>query len=178
MKSVTVTKMEAAEPITGTIYSWESPEGTPIETGGTIEYVNGDGNRLNYLNSGNYTICLNGKKKNVNDETASADAGKMVITLDEALAAGDEIAITAYITKSSSAISSAYIIYENGQTAESETFSNEANIDTTFSGSPKTVTVTVSEEAAGSKTITMTRGQTGTNLFITKMTITRGAANN
>lgn len=155
-----------------TIYSWESPEGTPIETGGTIAYVNGDGDRLNYLNSGNYTICLNGKKANINDENASANAGKMVITLDQELQTGDEIAITGYITKNQSKKASAYILYENGVEAESPYFSDDENIDATFGGSIATKTVTVSAEAAGSKTITMTRGQTGTNLFITKLVIT------
>ena len=176
VKAITITKKENA--LVGTIYSWESPEGTPIETGGTIEYVNGDGDRLNYLNSGYYTICLNGKKANLNDETPSANAGKMVITLDNALAAGDVISFTGYITKNESKKSSAYILYENGQVTESPAFSDESNIDPTFTGSITTKEVTVSDEAAGSKTITMTRGQTGTNLFITKLVITRGETNN
>ena len=75
------------------IYSWESPEGTPVQSGGTIAYVNGDGDRLNYPNAGYYTICLNGKKGNMGDATPSANAGKMVITLDQELAADDVIAI-------------------------------------------------------------------------------------
>ena len=178
IRKAAVKKTEAAAPVTGTIYLWESPEGTPVETGGTIAYVNGDGDRLNYLNSGYYTICLNGKKANMNDETASANAGHMVVTLDNALAAGDVISITGYITKNESKKSSAYIVYENGTNAESPAFGDEANIDATFSGSIQTKTVTVAEEAAGSKTITLTRGQTGTNLFITKLEIIRGAANN
>ena len=43
------------------IYFWESPDGTPVEKGGKIEYMNGDGERLNYSNAGYHTICLNGK---------------------------------------------------------------------------------------------------------------------
>ena len=156
-----------------TIYSWESPEGTPIETGGTAAYVNGSGdNRVNYKNGDYYTICLNGKKANVNDTEPSTNAGKVVITLDNELAAGDVITLTAYITKNESKKSSAYFIFEKGGEIESAIFSDEANIYEDFGGSPKTVTVTVPEEAAGSKTITMTRGQTGTNLFITKLVIT------
>ena len=159
----------------GVIYSWESPEGTPIEMGGTIAYVNGDGDRLNYLNSGYYTICLNGKKANLNDEVASASAGHMVITLDEAVAEGDNIAITGYITKNSSSKSSAWIVFENGATAESAVFGDESNIYTAegveATGAINTKDVVVSAEAAGSKTITLTRGQTGTNLFITKLQI-------
>jgi hypothetical protein len=166
---------EVIEPIEGISYSWESPAGEPIQWGGTIAYVNGDGDRLNYLNSGYYTICLNGKKANMNDEVASANAGKMVITLDNAVAAGDTIAITGYITKNTSAKSSAWIVYETGATTESEVFGDESNIYTTegveATGAINTKYVIVSDEAAGSKTITMTRGQTGTNLFITKLQI-------
>ena len=187
VKSVTAVVKGAAMPVSNTIYSWESPSGTPIETGGTIAYVNGDGDRLNYLNSGNYTICLNGKIGNIGDETASANAGRMDVTLDNALAAGDVISITGYITKNETKKASAYIIFngENGfdndhkdVNVESEFFSDEANIDATFNGSPKTVTITVPAEAAGCKNFSMTRGQTGTNLFITKLEITKGAANN
>mgnify|MGYP002524303668 CR=1 FL=1 len=108
-----------------TIYSWESPEGTPIETGGTIAYVNGDGDRLNYQNSGYYTICLNGKKANLNDATASANAGKMVITLDKALAAGDVIATTAYVNKNASKTASVYVLFENGTAVEGEAYGDE-----------------------------------------------------
>ena len=156
-----------------TIYSWESPQGTPIETGGTIAYVNGDGDRLNYPQADYWTICLNGKKANMNDETASANAGKMVITLDQPLKAGDKIDITAFINKDSSKKASAYLVFENKTAVESEAFSDESNINAAFGGSPTTKTITVPEAEAGTKTITMTRGQAGTNLFITKLTITR-----
>ena len=163
---------------TKVLYSWESPSGTPTETGGTIAYDNGDGERLNYVQGGYNTICLNGKKTNINDEVASANAGKMVITLDEALVAGDVISFTAFINKNETKISSAYFFFEKGGEIESAYFSDAANIDQTFGGSPQTVTVIVPAEADGSKTITMTRGQNGTNLFITKLEIIRGAANN
>ena len=103
-----------------TIYSWESPDGTPVETGGTIAYVNGDGNRLNYPQADYWTICLNGKKANMNDETASANAGKMVITLDQPRKAGDKIDITAFINKDSSKKASAYLVFENKTAVESE----------------------------------------------------------
>ena len=162
----------------GVIYSWESPEGTPIEMGGTIEHLYGKDNRLNYPNSGYYTICLNGKKANVNDTAVDESkdaASRMVITLDNAVAEGDTIAITGYITKNSSSKSSAWIVFENGATAESAVFGDESNIYTAegveATGASNTKDVVVSAEAAGSKTITLTRGQTGTNLFITKLQI-------
>jgi hypothetical protein len=176
-KVIYVAKKENAQPEfpENVIYSWESPEGTPIEKGGKIAYVNGDGDRLNYQNSGYYTICLNGKKAKLNDEAASADAGHMVITLDNAVAEGDTIAITGYITKNSSSKSSAWIVFENGATAESAVFGDESNIFVPeggeATGAINTKYVIVSAEAADSKTITLTRGQTGTNLFITKLQI-------
>jgi len=168
-----VTKAEPVVPVIpeGISYSWESPAGKPIEWGGTIAYVNGDGDRLNYKNGDYYTICLNGKKANLNNETASADAGKMVITLDKAVAEGDTIAYTAYINKDASKKASPYILFENGTAVEGEAFSDEANIDATFNGVPTLKYTVVPAEAAGSKTITLTRSQTGTNLFITKLQI-------
>jgi len=159
------------EPIEGISYSWESPEGKPLQWGGNIAYVNGDGDRLNYTNSGYYTICLNGKKANINDEVASANAGKMVITLDKPLNAGDTIAITAYITKNQSKEASPYILFENGTAVEGEIFGDEANLDSLFNGVPTTKYTIVPAEAGGSKTITLTRSKTGTNLFITKFQI-------
>ncbi len=175
-----VSKKENAQPEfpENVIYSWESPEGTPVEYGGTIEHLYGKDNRLNYPNSGYYTICLNGKKANVNDTAVDESkdaASRMVITLGNAVAKGDTIAITGYITKSSSSKSSAWIVFENGATAESAVFGDESNIFVPeggeATGAINTKYVIVSAEAAGSKTITLTRGQTGTNLFITKLQI-------
>ena len=169
------------------IYSWESPEGTPVQTGGTIAYVNGDtsnGDRVNYLHTetGIYTICLNGKLTNITDGTASQNAGRMDVTLDEALAAGDVITITAYIYKSDTGASSdAYVIFNGangfdknnmGVNAECEAFDSNNNLY--YSGAAKTVTVKVPAEAAGCKSFSMTRGITKTNLFITKLEITKG----
>ena len=158
-------------PAEGISYSWESPAGEVIEAGGTIAYVNGDGDRLNYKNGGYYTICLNGKKVNLDDETASANAGHMVITLDNALQEGDAIAMTAYVNKNETKKASAYILFENGTEMEGEVYSDEANIDPAFNGVPTTKVMDVPAAAAGSKTITMTRSQAGTNLFITKLVI-------
>lgn len=155
------------------IYSWEGGAEGATETGGKVEYVNGEGDRLNYVNAGYYTICLNGKKGNLNDDTPSANAGKMVITLDQPVAEGDEIAFTAFVNKNESKKSSAYILFENGTAIEGEVFSDESNVDPAFGNAPTTKVTTVNAEAAGSKTITLTRSQSGTNLFITKLVITR-----
>jgi hypothetical protein len=159
------------EAIEGALYSWESPEGLPGEYGGKISYENGDGNRLNYQNSGYYTICLNGKKANLPDTVASANAGYMLVTLDEALSEGDTIYITAYVNKNASKKASAYILFDNGADVESPVYIDEANIDTLFNGVPTEKSIIVTEAMAGAKSFKMTRGQTGTNLFITKFVI-------
>ena len=158
-----------------TIYSWEGGADGATETGGKAEWLNGtgDASRLNYKNGDYYTMCLNGKKANVNDTEASNNASKIVITLDQALAEGDEIAFTAYLTKNESKKASAYILFENGKAIEGEVFSDEANIDAAFNGTITTKVTKVTADGAGCKTITLTRSQAGTNLFITKLVITR-----
>ena len=177
---------------TKVLYSWESPSGTPTETGGTIAYVNGDtskGDRVNYnhTETGIYTICLNGKLSNIKDDTASENSGRMDVTLDEALAAGDVISFTAYIYKNDTGASSdAYVIFNGANgfdkdnmsnvIAESEAFDSNNNLY--YSGAAKTVTVKVPAEAAGCKSFSMTRGITKTNLFITKLEILRGGTGN
>lgn len=164
------------------IYSWESPEGTPIETGGKIEYMNGEGDRLNYSNAGYHTICLNGKKGNIND-APSANAGYMLLTLDQALEAGDIMEITAYRNKNAEEKNATIMFYfENGaEWADTKTFvnicSDDENADWDNDGStPNTNTWEITAAEAGSKTIKMTRNSASTNLFITKFVITRGGA--
>ena len=167
------------------LYSWESPDGTVVETGGTATYENGDGDRLNYKQSfkiseevtvNYYTMCLNGKKANIDDATASANAGHMLITLNEELKEGDEIAITAFLNKNDNKKSSAWIVFEKGDPIDSGDFSDESNLGLDNTLSPTTRTITVAAGNAGSKTIKLTRGTTGTNLFITKLVISRAAS--
>ena len=161
-----------------TIYSWESPEGTEIQSGGTATYEHGDGSgRVNYANSTYYTLCLSGKKGNIDDTDASAAAGYINIALDEALAENDQIKITAYLNKSESKKASAWIVYSNGQTVDSGDYGDAANIGFgTPAGTPQTKTITVTEAAAGSTSFKMTRGTAGTNLFIIKLEIIRSGA--
>jgi hypothetical protein len=157
-----------------TIYSWEGGADGATETGGKVEHKYGADNRLNYSNGGYYTMCLNGKKANITDTEASNNASRMEFTLDQALAAGDVIAITAYVNKDASKVSGAYILFANGQEAESEDYGDAENIHADFNGKPATKNITISSEAAGNKSFVMTRKSNGTNLFITKFVITRG----
>ena len=158
------------------LYSWESPDGTIVETGGTATYENGDGDRLNYPQKDYYTMCLNGKKANIGDTEASANAGHMLITLNEELKEGDEIAITAFTNKKSASKSSAYVVFEKGDAIDSGDYTDESNLGLETAGAPITKTITVAAGNAGSKTIKLTRGSTGTNLFITKLVISRAAS--
>lgn len=172
LSAVVVAFMSFAQTSGNVVYSWESPEGTVIETGGTIAYVNGEGNRLNYGQAGYHTICLNGKYKNLAD-TASANAGHMVITLESALQVGDSIYVTAFRKNGDETKkSSIYFLYENGTEVKDETVYPDVAIE---GQSPATHGYLIPAEAAGSKTITLTRNSTSTNLFITKFVIVRQA---
>ena len=158
-------------------YSWESPKGIICEKGGTIACVNGVDNRLNYPQAGYNTICLSGKKNNLNDETSSKDAVHMELTLAEPVQEGDVIRMSAFINKNASKTASAWFVFENDATLAGEVYGDEANIysgeDVTFNGVVTTKDVVVPAEAAGSKTIKITRNTAGTNLFITKLEILR-----
>ncbi len=157
------------------LYSWESPEGTAVEQGGTATYENGkEGeDRVNYKQADYWTICLNGKKANLDDETASANAGHIKITFNQPLAKGDKIEISAFLNKNESKKSSAYIVFEKGGDADSGDYGDESNIGLDPAGSITTKTVEVPEAADGSNYIKLTRGTSGTNLFITKLVVTR-----
>ena len=79
-----------------TIYSWESPDGTVVETGGTAVHKggkDGDPNRVNFANASYYTICLNGKSD------FSTDYIQVDLAEGKTLHKGDIISITAYRNK-------------------------------------------------------------------------------
>lgn len=158
-------------------YSWESPKGAMCEKGGVITYENGEGDRLNYQQAGYYTICLNGKKANMGADPASANSGYMLVTLDQPVQEGDVIRMSAFLNKNASKTASAWFVFENNATLAGEVYGDEANIysgeDVTFNGVVTTKDVVVPAEAAGSKTIKITRNTAGTNLFITKFEILR-----
>lgn len=166
-----------------TLYSWSSTGADEVtEVGGKATHEHGsDATRVNYANSGYYTICLNGKKGNIDDEAASANAGYIQIALNQALAADDNILITAYITKNNaSAKGNAYIRFVDDSSAtlaeinESDSYPN-IHEEGGAAEDPDTHTIVVPAEAAGCKTIWMSRNSADTNVFITKLEITRGS---
>ncbi len=155
------------------LYSWEGQEGTAIETGGTA--VASDGESINYANSTYYTIRLNGK----NDYSTNV----ITITLDEELEAGDIISVTGYRNKDAAGKTSGFKAkFDQGGEVASAAGTEFVNINSAVAGTdeygtePNTCTFEVPAAAAGSTIITATRSHGSTNLFITKLVITRKAA--
>lgn len=149
-----------------TIFSWESPNGVPVGFGGRIYYENGVGNRYNYANSDYYTICLNGKKANMNDETASANAGHFRIAFDDKLMTGDIITLTAYYNKGEDKEVSAYFKTWTGV----EFTSDVVTSDIARGNTPQEIQVVV-PEGVEDKSLYITREKASTNMFITKIEI-------
>ncbi|MBR6629727.1 MAG: hypothetical protein IKL03_07230 [Bacteroidaceae bacterium] len=195
LSAVVVAFMSFAQTSGTVVYSWESPEGTVIESGGTAASVMGSDDRANYKNDqkdpdGNvlnryYTLCLNGKKANVADSEVSSknESCRITITLNESLQEGDSIYVTAYRNKNADGKgASIYFLYENGtEVSDSKVYANicseTADVDYDGDGAePTTHGYLIPAEAAGSKTITLTRNSASTNLFITKFVIVRQAA--
>ena len=157
------------------IYSWAggATKDDVVETGGTA--VASDGESVNYANATYWTIRLNGKK--------DFSTNTVTITLDKSLHYGDMINITGYRNKNAAdKQTGALLKFEKGSTnvSTANTGFEFVNIDTSDASAedpnrgtePNTITLTVPEDAAGSKTITMTRAEQGTNFFITKLEIT------
>ncbi len=165
------------------VYYWESPSvvkvddkeypGFVTENGGTAVGTATDG-RVNYPQAGYNTICLNGK----NDFSTYV----VTITLNEGvtLKTGDEIAITAFRNKNETGkTSGAKLKFDSGTTITTGDGTEFVNLNeavatsSEYASEPNTVTITVPEGGDGSKKIVMTRSYGGTNLFITKIDISR-----
>ena len=155
------------------IYSWMSPNGVAVEMGGTIAGGNGE-DRINYSQANYYTICLRGK--------ADFTTQYVTITLregdDYTLNAGDKIEITAFRNKDAIGKKSGVKLQFGDDTAITTGDGNEfVNLHSAVAESseygtePNTISVTVPEAVANCKEVKLTRSQTGTNLFITKLEI-------
>jgi len=171
------------EPTESIVYSWEGNKDGAIQTGGTASATDATGTDLtaddiNIANSTFYVMRVRGAK--------DFSTNVINIALEKALKTGDKIAITAYRNKNAAdKQTGALLKFEKGEATVSTATSEKAglefvNIDTSDDSAadqnrgtePNTVTLEVPADAAGSKTITMTRAITGTNLFITKIVIT------
>ena len=172
---------EATQGGGSTIYSWEST-GTAVETGGKATYENGETDeskyRVNYKNGDYYTICINGKKANMDDAPGTANGGYILVTLDNELKTDDAIELTGYITKNEAGKeASIYFLFEKGDGVDDEyIYGDAANIDPAVGGKISTHTFKVPAASNGSKSFKMSRNKAGTNVFLTKIVITSGGS--
>ena len=151
-----------------TLFSWIGGADGATVTGGTITGNGADAESINYANSNYYTIRVSSKK-------ASIDSDNITITLDEALEADDNIAITAYRNKDTDANGNLYILFENGTAIDEGNDVTWNNIHENVGQQPNTNIYTPGD-GAGSKTIKLARSKSGTNVFIIKIEIVRGGA--
>ncbi len=154
-----------------TVYSWESPAGIEKEVGGNATMMNAPADapdRVNYANGDYFTITLNGKYGNMNDATASAASTYIQIDLDQELAAGDSVFVTAYRNKGTGAEASIYFDYGSAKVADTNAYG-----DILSGEEPTTHGYCIPEGAAGSSTIKLSRNSASTNLFITKFLVSR-----
>lgn len=163
------------------IYSWEGGADGATEVGGKATYENGETDetkyRVNYKNGEYYTICINGKKGNINDAAGTANGGYILVNLDQELKADDAIELTGYITKNESKQASIYFLFEKGDGVDDEyIFGDGDNIDSAIGGKISTHVFKVPAASDGSKSFKMSRNKAGTNVFLTKLVITRGGA--
>ena len=163
----------------GVIFSWEGAEAGATVTGGTATYMSGpEGtDRVNYKNADYYTLSINGKKANMGTE-ASNNGGYIQIDLNQELAADDAIEMTGYINKNEAGKeASIFFQFEKGEGVDDPYIYGDAdNIDPTVGGKISTHELKVPADAAGSKNFKMSRNKAGTNVFLTKLVITRGGA--
>lgn len=179
VKGVVGNSLQANEAERTVLYSWEGNADGAIESGGTATATDNTGadltaDDINMVNSTYNVIRLRGAK----------DFSTYVINvaLDKELKVGDSIAITGYRNKNAAnKQSGALIKFEKGSTTAStgSTGLEFVNIDQSDASAadqnrgtePNTVKVLVPESAEGSKSFTMTRAVTATNLFITKIEV-------
>ena len=148
------------------IYSWESPEGTPIEVGGIAKSTedNGDNynnNQINVAQAEYYCLQLNGGD--------SYSDKYIVIDFDDAVKAGDTIRYTGFYNNSKSKNAAPKMRDAKNSNAQIFAGSNLPNINSASPASYKYVV------PAGINTnkVQMTRHQTGSSSFLTKLEIIR-----
>ena len=166
------------EEIEGLLYSWESPNGTVKEKGGTATAKDKDGADITssiinkQTTTGLYTIKVDGKA----DYTSG---NVIIITLDKKLHAGDIISVTGCRDKNETGKATGFKAkFDKGGEVASVNGTDFVNVNAAvstaeeYSSEPNTCKFTVPEAAEGSKVITITRSHTSTNLWISKLVIT------
>jgi hypothetical protein len=147
----------------GDVYSWQG--GDPaVEVGGTA--VASDGESVNYANGDYMTIRINKKK-------ADIDTDNVQITFNEALKAGDKIAITGYRNKDTDANGTLYMLFSNGSSIDEGDGVVWNNIHSAIGQQPNTNVYDVTDAIAGSTSVKIARSIASTNVFIIKVRVAR-----
>ncbi|MBO5818654.1 MAG: hypothetical protein J6R21_03030, partial [Bacteroidales bacterium] len=119
--------------------------------------------RVNYVNADYHTLSINAKKANI-------ETDYVLISLDQALQADDQMEVTAFRNKDTDANGTLYYLFDNGFVIDEGQEVCWNNI--ALGQKPNTQTYSLSE-AAGSKSFKVVRSVAGTNVFITKLVILR-----
>lgn len=168
----------AASASAADVYSWSSvgPEATDVtEFGGVATHENGDPSkayRVNYANAEFYTICLNGKKGNMGEDP-SDNASYIQIALDQPLEAGCSLELSGYLNKGEEKTANAYVVFLDAAGNEISNFSEEENYPDYVLNPELVPGVHTIAAPEGCKTIRMTRNQAQTNVFLTKVKVTK-----
>lgn len=129
-------------------------------TGGSVEAAEGGSNAVDA------EIKVASKKANI-------ETDYVLIKLDKALAKDDVIKITGYRKKDSDAVGTLYILFETGEAIDEGTENVWNNVHENYGQTPNTNSYKVNANAAGSKTIKLTRSKASTNVYIQKIEILR-----
>ena len=149
----------------GDIYSWEGGADGATEVGGTA--VASDGESVNYGNGAYYTMRISKKK-------ADIDTDNVQITFNEALKAGDKIAITGYRNKDDdSKNGTLYMLFSNGSSIDEGNGVVWNNIHDAVGQQPNTNVYDVTDAIAGSTSVKIARSVASTNVFIIKFRVAR-----
>ena len=129
-------------------------------TGGSVEAAEGGSNAVDA------EIKVASKKANI-------ETDYVLIKLDKALAKDDVIKITGYRKKDNDAVGTLYILFETGEAIDEGTENVWNNVHENYGQTPNTNSYKVNANAAGSKTIKLTRSKASTNVYIQKIEILR-----
>ena len=157
------------------VYSWESPNGTVKEVGGKASsYSPDETNRVNYKNGDYWTLCLNGKWRDLG--SGSDGSGYIMIQFDKDIKAGDIIHLTGYINNHNDSKEASIYFHRGFSTegfADDYIFDDKDNIG---NGGKVTTHSFVIPENMGDN-ILMTRKKAETNIYLVKVSITRPVSN-
>lgn len=186
------------------IYSWQSPEGTVVETGGTLDHINQNGRDLRNIKCGDYyTFVLNGDFRYVDAGYNVDECSHMKLTLADGATfrEGDEIELTAMRNNVADRPASICLLFHTtSDTGASNVALFDDNVwnnlgqgkDDTFTGgtersqrkdvsaptdtfTPSTYTFVVPKEADGADYLRLTRYETGNLLYVSHLVVMRPA---